>query len=339
MGNILITIVIFALIIFVHECGHFVAAKLCGVQVNEFALGMGPTLLKKKIGETVYALRLFPIGGFVSMEGEDDASDNERAFCNKKRWQRFIILVAGAAMNLILGFFVILSVVASEDMIATNQIALFSENAVTEQTGLQVGDVIQSINGRRILVETDIIYELSKDADGVVSMVVLRDGEEVTLPAVTFAYSETEEGNVLNIDFKVVGVETNFGNVLSYTARKTLSTARLIWISIADLFTGRASINDLSGPVGITQVVGEATSYGFATLLSLLSFITINVGIFNLLPIPALDGGRLVFLLIEAVRRKPIKPEHEGLVHLIGFVLVILLFIFVTIKDIRNLFA
>ncbi len=339
MGSILITIVIFALIIFVHECGHFIAAKLCGVQVNEFALGMGPTLLKKKVGETVYALRLFPIGGFVSMEGEDDSSDNERAFCNKKLWQRFVILVAGAAMNLVLGFFVILSVVASEDMIATNQIALFSENAVTEESGLQVGDVIQSINGRRILVETDIIYELSKDADGVVSMVVLRDGEEVTLPAVTFAYSETEEGNVLNIDFKVVGVETNFGNVLSYTARKTLSTARLIWISIADLFTGRASINDLSGPVGITQVVGEATSYGFSTLLSLLSFITINVGIFNLLPIPALDGGRLIFLLIEAVRGKPIKPEHEGLVHLIGFVLVILLFIFVTIKDIRNLFA
>ena len=337
MLNILLTVLIFAAIIFIHEFGHFITAKLCGIKVNEFALGMGPTILKKQIGETVYALRLLPIGGFVSMEGEEDDSEDDRAFCNKKKRYRFLVLVAGAVMNLILGFFVILGLTMSSSQLATNTVALFIEDASTQASGLQVGDTITKVNGRSVWVESDIVYELLRDDDGKVFMEVKRDGKKVSLDAVQFSYEQTEEGNQLKIDFKVYGEEKSFSSVLSYAFRDTMSTARLIWISLADLLTGRASIYDLSGPVGISQAVGEASSLGISSLLTLLAFITINVGIFNLLPIPALDGGRIFFLLIEAIRGKPIKAEHEGMIHFIGFILVIGLLIFVTINDIRNL--
>jgi len=336
--NILLTVLLFAVIIFIHELGHFITAKACGIKVNEFSLGMGPAIFKKTAGETTYAVRVLPFGGYVSMEGENDDSDDDRAFCNKKISKRFLVLVAGAVMNLLLGFLVTLGLTASSDNLATNTVAMFIENASTQASGLQVDDTILKVNGRNILVESDIVYELLRDDDGLVSMVVKRGGEKVELDAIQFAYETTETGNQLKIDFKVYGREKGFWSTISYAFKDALSTARLIWLSFSDLITGRASINDLSGPVGISQVVSEASSMGLATLLTLLAFITINVGIFNLLPIPALDGGRILFLLIEAVRGKPVKPEREGLVHLIGFILVIGLLIIVTVNDIRNLF-
>lgn len=333
MKSILLTLLIFAAIIIIHECGHFFAARLCGVRVNEFAIGMGPTLLRFGKKETRYSLRLFPIGGFVAMEGESDQSNDPRAFCNQVVWKRMIIVCAGAVMNLVLGFVIILALTIPNKTLASTTIAEFSEGASTEASGLMVGDEITHINGRRMWVDSDIIYALSTDEDGVVDMTVRRDGEKVSLENVVF----TKENGTLVIDFKVVGKQRGLINTLGYSLGKTASIGRLIWISIGQLVTGQAAISDLSGPIGTAQAVGEATKAGTSTVMNLFAFITVNVGIFNILPIPALDGGRLVFLLFEAVTRRRIKPEYEAYVHFAGFVLVILLFVFVSYQDIVNL--
>ena len=333
MRTILITILIFAVIIFIHECGHFAAAKLCKIRVNEFALGMGPTLFHFGKGETRYALRLFPIGGFVSMEGEDGGSGDPRAFCNQKVWKRILIVCAGAFMNLVLGFIVVLLMTIPSDRLPSMTVAQFYENASTEATGLQAGDEILRVNGRSIWVDSDLIYTLSTDEDGVVDMVVRRDGEKVELSDVAFT---TQDGTLV-IDFTVQGVPANLPNVLSYSFRKTASIGRLVWIAVGQLITGQSSINELSGPIGTAQAIGQAVSVGLSTVMYLFAFITINVGIFNILPVPALDGGRLIFLLFELITRRRIKPEHEAYVHFAGFVLLILLIIFVSYHDIVNL--
>lgn len=333
MKSILLTLLIFAAIIIIHECGHFFAARLCGVRVNEFAIGMGPTLLRFGKKETRYSLRLFPIGGFVAMEGESDQSNDPRAFCNQAVWKRMIIVCAGAVMNLVLGFVIILALTIPNKTLASTTIAEFSEGASTEASGLMVGDEITHINGRRMWVDSDIIFALSTDEDGIVDMTVRRDGEKVSLENVVF----TKENGTLVIDFKVVGKQRGLINTLGYSLGKTASIGRLIWISIGQLVTGQAAISDLSGPIGTAQAVGEATKAGMSTVMNLFAFITVNVGIFNILPIPALDGGRLVFLLFEAATRRRIKPEYEAYVHFAGFVLVILLFVFVSYQDIVNL--
>ena len=333
MKSILLTLLIFFFFFIIHECGHFFAARLCGVRVNEFAIGMGPTLLRFGKKETRYSWRLFPIGGFVAMEGESDQSDDPRAFCNQAVWKRIIIVCAGAIMNLVLGFIIILALTIPNKTLASTTIAEFSEGASTQASGLQVGDQILKINDRTMWVDSDIIFALSTDADGVVDMVVRRDGEKVTLNNVQF----TIDGGTLVIDFKVVGLQRGLVNTLGYSLGKTASIGRLIWISIGQLVTGQAAISDLSGPIGTAQAVGEATKAGMSTVMNLFAFITVNVGIFNLLPIPALDGGRLVFLLFEAITRKRIKPEYEAYVHFAGFILVIALVVFVSYQDIVNL--
>ncbi len=333
MKSILLTLLIFAAIIIIHECGHFFAARLCGVRVNEFAIGMGPTLLRFGKKETRYSLRLFPIGGFVAMEGESDQSDDPRAFCNQAVWKRMIIVCSGAVMNLVLGFVIILALTIPNKTMASTTIAEFSEGASTQASGLMADDEITHINGRRMWVDSDIIYALSTDEDGVVDMTVRREGEKVSLENVVF----TKENGTLVIDFKVVGKQRGLINTLGYSLGKTASIGRLIWISIGQLVTGQAAISDLSGPIGTAQAVGEATKAGMSTVMNLFAFITVNVGIFNILPIPALDGGRLVFLLFEAVTRRRIKPQYEAYVHFAGFVLVILLFVFVSYQDIVNL--
>ena len=339
MGNIITTLIIFAVIILIHELGHFTAAKLSGVRVNEFSLGMGPALFRLGKGETTYAVRIFPIGGSVSMEGEDASSQDLRAFCNKKVGIRILIVAAGAIMNLVLGFGILAGVTASQQYVASNTVARFDENASTQQSGLQAGDTILKVNGRSVWVESDIVYELTRDEDGVVDLLVRRDRAKVQLKNVAFAFREQDGEQALVIDFKVLAKEKTVGSVLGYALRKTASTGRIVWLSFGDLLTGRASVHDLAGPVGMTQVVGQVRKIGWSSLLTLAAFITINVGIFNLLPIPALDGGRLVFLLIEAIRRgKRINPEYEAYVHMAGFALVILLMIFVTFNDIVGLF-
>ena len=333
----------FGVIIMIHECGHFACAKLFKVKVNEFSLGMGPALFKKRKGDTLYAVRLFPIGGYVAMEGEDDASEDERAFNKKPVWQKMIIVVAGALMNLILGFILmVLLLTTSTDLIGTNTIKEFYPDAVSSQYGLQAGDRFVEIDGHHVWSELDLSFLMSRSQDGVFDFVVERDGEKVTLNDVHFATEQQNGITLIQYDFIIIGEQPGFLNIVKNAFTQSASIVRMVWLSVFDLVTGRYGMSELAGPVGtvdiIADVTAQAVSSGSLTnLLTIMAFITINVGVANLLPLPALDGGRFLFLAIEAVRRKPVNPKYEGYVHAAGLALLLLLMVVVTYNDIARI--
>lgn len=349
--TLLIAIVIFGMIIGIHEFGHFIVAKLHKIQVNQFAIGMGPRILHFQKGETEYSLRLFPIGGFCSMEGEDESSDNPNAFEKKAIWRRMTVVLAGAIMNIILGFLLIAVLLCTSQKVPSTVIAQFAQTtdattgetttaAESERSGLQVGDKIIAIDGSHIFSTTDLIYKLQTTDAKSFSVTVKRDGEKITIDPVTF-HNDNTEGL---LDFAVQGKSKNPVTVLSYAAKDTVATAKLIWMSLIELVSGKYSLQDLSGPVGTVSVIEQAASTGenvlerVQSVLNLTIFITVNVGVFNLLPIPGLDGSRFVFLLIEAVRRKPIPKEREAMVHFIGMAALFLLMILVTVQDVSRFF-
>ena len=328
----------FGAIIFIHELGHFLVAKSVGITVHEFALGMGPKLFSFRRGETVYALRLVPIGGFVQMEGEDAESDESGAFCKKKVWQRILVVVAGAVMNILLGFLILLGLSIFGGGLSSTTIAIFNEGATSSEM-LQVGDRITAINGTRIHIGNDLIFELVRDSDGVVDMDIIRDGEAIGLRGVPFQTQKAEDGtNYISLDFKVYAFEKTPMNVIKYAFYWTQGTVRQVWVSFLELVTGKYGLNQLSGPVGLTSAIGQATGIGLSSVLTLIALITINIGVFNLLPIPALDGGRLVFLLIEGIFRHPVPPKYEAYIHAAGLVALFGLMIVVTFNDILRLF-
>ncbi len=338
--TVVITVVLFGVIIFIHEFGHFICAKLSGVTVNEFSLGMGPCILKRKRGITQYSLRLLPIGGYVSMEGEDSDSDDENAFFKKPVYKRILIVVAGAAMNILLGFLVLVAVVGMQDKLGSMQIAGFRDGA-TSSAQLQVGDVIKKIDGLTIYDVTDLQYQLTQSSDNIHSVTVERNGEKVKLDDVeiSFVTYTADDGNTYkSVDFVRQQISKNPLTVISQAAGKTVSYARLVWISLGDLVRGKASVQDVSGPVGVASAVNQAQSAGLDSILVLAALITINIGIFNLLPIPALDGGRLVFLIIEGIIRKPVPRKYEAMIHAAGFILLMLVMVLVTFNDIFRLF-
>lgn len=345
--KIVIAIIVFGVIIAVHEFGHFFAAKLCGIRVNEFAIGMGPAIFKKQKGETKYSLRVFPIGGYCAMEGEDTNSEDDRAFNNKPTLQKIAVLVAGAAMNILLGFIIIVIMVSTGGTILSNTVSSFRENSVSESTGLKVDDKILKINGTTIFVDSDIVYKLTTDTDGIVSMEVLRDGKKVQINNVKFLTTKAsaDAQQQITIDFTVYPKEKTFINVMDYSIKRTAYVARLIWLSLVDLLSGKYGFNELSGPVGIVGVIGTAMSQSkvfvenLRMVMNIVIFITINVGIFNLLPLPALDGGRIFFRIGEAITRKRIKPETEGTIHFVGLALLMLLMLVVTFNDVSKLFT
>lgn len=333
----------FGVIIMIHECGHFACAKLFKVKVNEFSLGMGPALFKRKKDDTLYAVRLFPIGGYVAMEGEDDASEDDRAFNKKPVWQKMIIVVAGALMNLILGFILmVLLLTTSTDLIGTNTIKEFYPDAVSSQYGLQAGDRFVEIDGHHVWSELDLSFLMSRSQDGVFDFVVERDGEKVTLNDVHFATEQQNGITLIQYDFIIIGEQPGFLNIVKNAFTQSASIVRMVWLSVFDLVTGRYGMSELAGPVGtvdiIADVTAQAVSSGSLTnLLTIMAFITINVGVANLLPLPALDGGRFLFLAVEAVRRKPVNPKYEGYVHAAGLALLLLLMVVVTYNDIARI--
>lgn len=345
--KIIFALLIFEVIILIHEFGHFIVAKLCGVKVNEFAIGMGPAIIKKKKGDTTYAWRVFPIGGYCAMEGEDASSDDERSFNKKSVPKRMAIVMAGIVMNLILGFVLLVIYAIMSAPITSTTVSKFDkENARSHETGLEVGDEIISVNGMRIFTDMDLSYQFQNDEDSVFDMVVLRNGEKKELKDVAFDVEDKR----MHIDFFVKPIDADFFTVTSYAFRHTITDGRLIYITLIDLVKGKYSIKDLSGPVGIVDVIGDVIDnqtdeekgidwHALITqMLSLGAFITINIGLFNLLPLPALDGGRMVFLIVEAIRRKPVPPEKEGMVHFIGILALLLLMVIVTVSDVIKLF-
>lgn len=341
---ILAALLIFGAVIFVHELGHFVTAKRCGIRVNEFAIGMGPTVVSVTRGETTYALRLLPIGGFVSMEGEDDESEDDRGFTKASVPRRFLVIVAGAFMNIVLGFLACVLLVALGGNIATTTIYEFEQGASTKATGLREGDTILRVNGRRCFIANDIIYEFARTQNGTVNLTVRRDGEVTDLADVKFDTEEIvdeQTGDSITtmvIDFVVYGRQRTFFSVITEAFNTTLSYARLIYLSLFDLIAGRAAINQLAGPVGIVSEIGKAVSIGWRPVVQMLALISVNLGIVNMLPLPALDGGKALLLVVEGIRRKPLNRKLEIAINLVGFGLLMLLMVVVSFNDIRRIF-
>ncbi len=340
----LLAVLLFGAIIGIHEFGHFFFAKLFKVKVNEFSLGMGPKLIKKQIGETLYAIRLLPIGGFVSMEGEDEESDNERAFGKKPAWQRFIIIAAGAILNLLLGVLVVAICLTFSGAVGTRTIYGFMPGAVSQQGGLRPGDEIVKINNTRIYSYMGISFNLVRDVDNKIDFTVIRDGEKIELKDVEFKQFEFDGKQYIQQDFQIVGEKPTVKNVIVNSVLDSASIVQMVRLSLVDIVTGKYGMREISGPIGTISAIAETTSQAEAfgdkilTALTFLSMITINVGVFNLLPIPALDGGRLFFIFIEMIRRKPIPPKREGIVHTVGIVILLIFMAVISISDVIKLF-
>ena len=365
-------VLIFGAVIAIHEFGHFSAAKLSGIQVNEYSIGMGPALFKKIVGSTQYTLRLLPIGGYVAMEGEGSPESNAAQreqdaaggageaeeedgleswnpippeqrtgipFPEAAIWKRAIVMAAGPLMNFVLGFAVLLGLIAlRSDPIASRVIYSIADGALCGQTGLQAGDEIVAVNGRRCFIANDILYELVRTQNTRADFTVRRDGRLVQLPGVQFDTYTDEGGNTrMNIGFTVYALEKTPANVLKETFNSELYYSRIFFTSLVDLLRGRESINNLSGPVGIVSAISQAASYGLTDVLELLVLITVNLGVFNLLPVPALDGGRLVFLAVEAVIRRPVSERVQESLTLATFILLFGLMIFATYNDVLRL--
>ena len=337
--SIIVSVLVFGIVIFIHEFGHFIVAKKSGIKVNEFSIGMGPRIFGVQKGETNYSLRALPIGGFVAMEGEDEESDADGAFNKAPVANRIAVVFAGAVMNLLLGFAVLIFMVSQQDAITSKTVSMFYGNAMTQQTGLQVDDEIIAVNGRRCYIANDIIYEFAFTQDGKLDFTVRRDGKIVELEDVTFeTYTDDNGMQQLVLDFYVYPAEKTVVSVVREAINWTISYARMIFMSLVDMLTGNVAINQVSGPVGIVSAIGEATSIGLTSVLNLLALITINLGVFNLVPFPALDGGRLVFLLIELFRGKPINPKYEIWVNTAGMLVLLAFMALVTFSDITRLF-
>lgn len=332
---ILIAILFFELIIIIHEGGHFVAARLMKIKVNEFSIGMGPKLIQFKKGDTKYTLRLILFGGYCAMEGESEDSDDENSFAKKKVWQRFFVVVAGALMNLILGFLVIVIMLSSGSLIGTTEIAKFDDKAVSSAT-LKQGDIIKSIDGMRVYTSTDVTTGLSRSGDDTLDMTVLRDGRTLDLK-VKFNMEKYDGRNFINMDFWLVGNKKTVGGVIKESFKEWVSFARMVFLSVHDMIVGKYGLSDLAGPVGTVSVVSTAVKTSAYSMLRIMALLTINVGLFNLFPIPALDGWRLFLLIFEGIFKRKLPDKWDWAINAVGLVLLLGLMCVITFSDITKL--
>ncbi len=431
---IVIGILIFELIIFIHEFGHFITAKKFGVQVNEFAIGMGPKLFQFEKGETKYSIRLLPIGGYCAMEGENEESDNERALINKPVWQRMIIVLAGAFNNIVLGLVMMMILMCQSSAFSSTTIADFAQAAFTSKSGLQAGDTLVKIGDYKISCSRDISFALAlmdiktvdgndfsiykedcgytllrqytslkeedytedellaitkafdagieklnvcttkEEADTITNATlaevnklaktdykpeereymperrrfrtnvdIIRNGSRITVENVDFyTYLGENDEPTVALDFSVEPIKKNVGTLITESAKSTFSVVRMVWVSLSGLITGRFGMNDIAGPVGTASVVKQAAQVGLKSgfgeavnnILYVMMIITVNLGIVNVLPLPALDGGRFLFMVIEVIIRKPVPQKYEGAIHTIGFLILLGFIGFVTLNDI-----
>ena len=354
MVYILIAILIFGVLIAVHEFGHFLAAKACGVRVNEFSIGMGPQLFHKTKGDTEYSLRLLPIGGYCAMEGEDEDSDDDRALGRQVWWKKFIIFVAGAFMNFLTGLLIIVCLYAGAHAFYTSEIVELNPDFPQQgEDGLMPGDMIYAINGERVYLKSDVSLIMSLRGDsGTLEMTVLRDGKKLERTLTKQVYTDENGKEYEAYGFTYGGiVEATFFNKLQYSWYQTMDYVRIVRLSLQMLLSGAAGVNDLSGPVGIVSTITEVgketeATEGFGAALENILFfaamIAVNLAVMNLLPLPALDGGKIFFLVVNAVCmltiRKKIPEKFENYVHLAGFALLMLLMVVITFQDVWKLF-
>ena len=333
--TIFLVILLFIILIFPHELGHFIAAKLCGVQVNEFAFGMGPVILRKQGKETLYSIRALPVGGFCAMEGEDteEATENPRAFNNKSWWKKIIILVAGAAMNIIIAFLVMIFAAVYTGT-PTTTINSVTDGGAASMAGIQAGDKIVRVSDSRVDSWEKFTSFMQKEikADKPISITVERSGKEKTF---SISPQRQKDGKY------VIGVVSKqrhnlFTGIKNGTA-STVKMTKTLFESFKMLFTSKEAIKQVSGPVGMVKIVSDVAGLGIFYYLYLVALISLNLAIFNLLPLPALDGGRIIFVIIRMFTGKAISDKVEARVHMIGMALLLTLTIFVTWNDIMRL--
>ena len=346
--SIIFAILMFSVLIFVHELGHFMTAKLFGVQVNEFSMFMGPALFQKQIGETLYAIRCIPFGGYCAMEGEDEDTDNPRSFQKASWWKRCIILVAGSVMNLLTGILIYCFLFLPQQQLVEPAIVEFMDCCTfNTEDGLRLDDVILEIDGEKVYTNGDISTLISFSADGVHDLVIERDGQIIEFEDFAMTHlHENEDGTTYRHYGFAFGkmVDATYGERLNFVWNTCLDNIRMVRLSLGMLFSGQAGIQDMSGPVGIVSQMSqiaeesETTKLAFLNLLSVCAFIAINLAVMNLLPIPALDGGRIAALLItagiEKLLGRKINPKYEGYIHGAGMVLLLGLMAIIMFKDI-----
>ena len=337
---ILIAILVFGFLILIHELGHFLFAKKFGVSIYEFSIGMGPKIISKTGKDGVeYSLRAFPIGGFVSMVGEDEESDDPNSFTKKPAWQRFIIVSAGAIMNLLIGIIIMVILTLSTPRFGGTVVAEFLPNSKSDKCGIQIYDEITEINGANVHTANDLSYEIMRSGYKPVDVTLIRDGKEITIENVSFPQFASQGVAFGYMDFKIFEEKKTVGVICKNAFFSCTSTIKMIWDSLYDLVSGRYGIEAVSGPVGVTGAITDAAKTGVYSLFYMVVVISMNLGIFNLLPIPALDGGSLLFLLIEMITKKKIPQKVEYTIKLIGLSLLMLLIVIVTFKDIIGLFG
>ena len=350
--SILFAILLFSFLIFIHEFGHFIAAKLSGVQVNEFSMFMGPAIYKKQHGETLYSVRCIPIGGYCAMEGEDEDTDNPRSFQKAVWWKRLIILVAGAALNFLVGVMIMVIVFLPAKQFITPVVSSFEPwSTVQGEEGLQVGDRFLEVDGEKIYTQSNVSMMLSLNPGDVHDLVVERNGEKVVLDDFEMLRHEVENEDgtkSMLYGFSFSLEDATFGGKLRYAWLNSLDTVRTVRLSLQMLLSGQAGLKDMSGPVGIVQIMSDtaqqsATAFdAFMNMLYFGGFIAINLAVMNLLPIPALDGGRFFGLLlttaVEKITKKKIDPKYEGYLHGAGMILLLVLMAVIMFKDIFVLF-
>ena len=351
---ILAAILIFGVLIAVHELGHFVAAKLCGVKVNEFSIGMGPLLWHRKRGETEYSLRALPIGGFCAMEGEDEDTGDSRSFVRQGFWKKFIILAAGSLMNFVAGVVIILILYAGATGFYTDKLVGFApEFALQGKDGLMEGDIFYKIDGYRTYLRGDASLFLSYHKGDTIDLEVIRDGEKVVLkdfPMARQTYSSTDGTPYTGFGI-YVGVElqeATLGAKLKYTWNTAMDFVQLVVFSLKQLFTGGASMEDLSGPVGIVTTItevgseAETTRDAWTQIFYFAALLAVNLSVMNMLPIPALDGGRIFFLAVDAVSllifKRKVPEKYQAAVNTAGFVVLMGFMLLVTFHDVFKLF-
>lgn len=334
---IIAAILFFELIIIIHEGGHFAAARLMKIKVNEFSVGMGPKIFSLSRRGTKFSLRWVLFGGYCAMEGEDEDSSEKGSFSSKSPAARMFVVAAGAIMNLLLGFVLVVALVSSSELVGTTTVARFDDNAVSAASGLQAGDVIKSIDGMRVYTSTDVSTGLSRCADSTVEMDVLRNGEKLSLD-VSFDTTEENGTQFIKMDFWLLGNEKTFLGVVENSLATFVSYIRMVFLSVADIISGRFGLSDLSGPVGAVSAVSTAVKTGSGMGLRLMALLTINVGLFNLFPIPALDGWRFFMLLGEALFKKKLPPKWEYAVNAAGLAVLLGIMVIVTFSDVTKLF-
>ncbi len=327
LQTLLASILVFGMLVFFHEFGHFIIAKISDIKVLEFSLGMGPRLFKVKHGDTDYSIRAFPLGGFVKMEGEDSDSVDPRAFNNKSVYARMGVVIAGPIMNFILAIFLI-AVISFFSGVATTTIDVMP-GGPAEMAGLRDGDTIYAIDDTRISMWDEVVNYIGQRPNKDVNVSVKRNGDILNFSIKPEIEADTNRGV---IGIKSVILKHSLGPSISSGFKRTTWMTKMMLNGLVLIFKGKAEA-DLVGPVGIVHLVGEAAKVGIFNLLYLAAIVSINLAVFNILPIPALDGSRLVFLLIELIRGKPVEPEKEGMVHFVGFAILMMLMIFIAYKD------